>query len=521
MSPRAPILAIAGLVLMAFGLISHLMTRQPADSFFSFGWYSLGHLLLGAAALAVYATSGSTSSVNNFLRQRSTRYGANAITYSLLFVLVLVMGNFMAARYHGRIDLSASGVNSLSEQSREVVGALEEDVIIEAYLQGGSDPVLGELLAAYRYENDHLSYSIIDPQLRPELAQKSAVTQVPSLRIVYGDRSTLVTKTDEATITNGIHSLAGGERKKIYFVEGHGEPDSNDPRGPGGTGQFKQELVNQNYDVASLFLPELGAVPDDADVLIILSASKDWFPREFELLSAYMKNGGRLLVALEPRRDSGLADFLAEWGVTVGDDVIVDQQVRMFQGMSLGLDPVVARYGKHPAVASMKERTLFSLARSVTPSPSPREGLVVEPLAFTSDTSWAETDLDTLFDSSEAKLQDADIKGPVVVATAVSAFAEAIGGEGEGEFQMVVLGDASLLTNQFFRQLFNDALVLSATGWLAGESQLISIPPRGVRASRAHLTAKEGRNVFYLSVLLLPELILMMGIVVWWRRTSL
>ena len=70
-------------------------------------------------------------------------------------------------------------------------------------------------------------------------------------------------------------------------------------------------------------------------------------------------------------------------------------------------------------------------------------------------------------------------------------------------------------------QLFNDALVLSATGWLAGQEELISIGPRAVRTSRARLSPEEALTVFYLSVLVIPELILLCGVIVWWRRSSI
>jgi ABC-type uncharacterized transport system involved in gliding motility auxiliary subunit len=103
---------------------------------------------------------------------------------------------------------------------------------------------------------------------------------------------------------------------------------------------------------------------------------------------------------------------------------------------------------------------------------------------------------------------------------AASAYSKDIGGEGDREFQMAVFGDASFATNKYWRQLFNDALTLSVVGWLAGESDLVSIGARAVRASRASLSPSQALSVFYLSVLVLPELILLCGIVVWWRRTS-
>jgi ABC-type uncharacterized transport system involved in gliding motility auxiliary subunit len=66
----------------------------------------------------------------------------------------------------------------------------------------------------------------------------------------------------------------------------------------------------------------------------------------------------------------------------------------------------------------------------------------------------------------------------------------------------------------------NGDLFLNAVGWLVGQEELVSIRSRSVRASRADLTPDAQVRVFYLSVLILPELLIAFGIAVWWRRRS-
>lgn len=522
MGSRAPILGITGLILLFFGVLSHWLAYNPAEGFFaSAGWYSLLHLLTGAACVIAYFTRG-TGSLSEFLRQRSTKYGFNALAYSVVFLAVFAMINFLGARYHKRFDVSSTGVNSLSEQSRKIVSGLTDPVEIDAFVEDGRDTVLEELLDAYEYESDSVQVRIIDPQLRPELAQDAGIAQVPTLRIRVGERSTLVTKTDEEAITNGIHRVSKSARKKIYFTEGHGEPAIDDRQSLDGAGLFADALRNQNYDVEKLFLAESDDIPADAAAVVVAAPEREVFPKELESLDRYMRRGGRVLFLLEPQKNAELVPFLATWGVVVDDNVILDQQVRLFQGVTLGLDPVVSTYGSHPAVRPIKERTMFSLARSVRPAAELPKGLVVQTVASTAKTSWAESDLDLLFGSSQATFDEGkDLPGPVSLAVAASAYAKDIGGEGDAEFEMAVFGDVSFTTNKYWRQLFNDALTLSVVGWLAGEEELISVGSRAVRASRASLTAEQARSVFYLSVLVLPELILLCGIAVWWRRSSL
>jgi ABC-type uncharacterized transport system involved in gliding motility auxiliary subunit len=518
---RAPILGIAGLIFLFFGILSHWLSYNPADGFLgSLGWFSLAHFGVGVACLVAYFTRGS-GSLSDFVRRRSTKYGLNAVAYSLIFLALFVMINFLGARYSKRFDMSAGGVNSLSEQSRKVLAGLAETVDIDAFVEDGRDTVLEELLEAYKYESERVTVRVLDPQLRPELAQEAGVAQVPTLRIRMADRSTLVTNTDEEAVTNGIRKVTSTERKKIYFVDGHGEPNIDDKESIDGVGLFAEALQNQNYEVAKLFLPEAQGVPADAAAVLLLAPERELFPQELALLDAYMRRGGRVLFLLEPQKSADLVAFLAKWGVAVEPHVILDQQMRLFQGVTLGLDPVVASYAQHPAVKSMTERTLFSLARPVHPASELPKGLLVQTIASTAKTSWAESDLELLFKNSQAEFDETkDLPGPVSLAVAASAYSKDIGGEGDSEFQMAVFGDASFATNKYWRQLFNDALALSVVGWLAGEADLMSIGSRAVRASRASLSPAQALSVFYLSVLVLPELILLCGIVVWWRRTS-
>jgi ABC-type uncharacterized transport system involved in gliding motility auxiliary subunit len=520
MTSRAPILGIAGLIFLLFGLMAHWLTYNPADGFFALGWYALLHVVAGVVCLVWYFVSGS-GSAREFVRARSTRYGTNAIVYTALFVAVVVMLNFLGARYHRRIDMSAEGVNTLSQQSREVLDRLEEDLKIDVFTQAGRDAALEELFEAYKYRTERVQIRYVDPQIRPEVAREAGITQVPSIRVAMADRNTIITETDEESVTNAIQRVSSTERKKIFFAEGHGEPSIDDSQTVGGFGAFADSLRKQNYVVEKLSLLDVKEVPEDAAVVVVTSTEKEYFPQELETLRRYMRRGGRVMFLLEPRQGEKLTTFLADWGVKAGNDVIVDQQMRLFQGVTLGLEPVISEYGDHPSVKPLKERTLLSLARSVRPADPPVKGITASPIAMTAKTSWAETDLPALFERSEAQLTDADSEGPVPVAVAASAFAKDIGGEGDAEFEMAVFGDSTFATNKYWRQLFNDALVLSVTGWLAGEQARISIGPRAVRASRAHLTPEQAISVFYLSVLVIPELILLLGIAVWWRRSAL
>jgi len=526
MGKRAPILGITGLVLLLFGMIEHVMTLNPMLGFWDFGWFALLHIGAGLVCIAWFFTSGS-GSLTEFFRRRSTRYGTNALVYSIVFIVIVVILNVFGVRYNKRFDMSAADVNSLTDASKQVLDKLDGDVEILAFVGPQEKGFVQEVSEIYGYYTSKVKWQIIDPQASPEIATRELIQSIPTLKIKMGERSTTISKVDEEAITNGIHKVATSAQKKIYFLTGHGEPSIDDKEGPTGMGLFADTLRNQNYEVAGIFAGEAPAIPDDAAVIVVGTGDRAHFATELEKIRDYMKKGGNVLILLEPKRDPELAAFARELGVRVGEDVILDQQVRLFQGATIGTDAVVAQYGDHPSVKALTERSIFSLSRSVSPGIPEKEGgkapgpMDLKPLGFTSQTSWAETDVDRVFEMGEAELADNDIRGPIPIGAAGEAPVGAIGGEGGKQFKLAVFGDTSFLTNQYLRQLYNDALGQNVVGWLAGQEELIAIAPRVVRASRAFLGETEARTVFYLSVLVLPELILLAGIIVWWRRSSL
>src|SRR5206468_1929239 len=151
-------------------------------------------------------------------------------------------------------------------------------------------------------------------------------------------------------------------------------------------------------------------------------------------------------------------------------------------------------------------------------------------LVKTSASSWAETNVDEVFAKGTASLDDQDKKGPLSVAVAVTAKLRDLGVEvppaAEGksapeQARLVVFGSAMFADNQELSQSrLNSDLFLNAVGWLVGQEELVSIRSRSIRASRAELTAVQTLQVFYLSVLIVPQLLIATGITVWWRRKS-
>ena len=119
-----------------------------------------------------------------------------------------------------------------------------------------------------------------------------------------------------------------------------------------------------------------------------------------------------------------------------------------------------------------------------------------------------------------------DRKGPLTLAVAVEAKLREMGLQPAGDAKvedtrLVVFGTPLFADNRRFFQLpLNGDLFLNAVGWLVGQEESVTIRMRTMRSSRAELSVAEQEQLFYWSILILPELLIAIGIGVWWRRRS-
>ena len=513
---------IIGIIFLLFAALGYILTAGGFARLFSGV-----NLLAGVIALSGWLVS-SRDSIGTMAGARTTRHGANAAVYTLAFLGVLVAIDYLSVRYHRQFDLTAQSAFSLSPQSIEVIRGLKKPVKFYGFVENGRNQVLEALFQEFAYQSPLITYELVNPTRHPELAERYKVTLMNTTHIQYGGEGgsgTNVSDTTEEALTNGILKVTKTSQKTVCFLDGEGEYDPDDADGATGMGQFKEALQGESYKIDKVNLATEDKVPDDCAVMVVAGPTRPLLPHMIDALNAYLKGGGRALVMLKPPQsdqsidETALVKFAQDWGVKAGNNVVVDQVVRLFAGPTLGLNPVVNTYMPHPITASFDKQTVFPMVRTVDPVDPPTAGLDVTALAKTSDTSWAETDIEGIFKRQTAKFDGNDVKGPVVVADAIDANLDTLK-FGKGEARLVVLGDTDIADNEYLGNFFNRDFIMNCIDWLAGESNSITIRPRTLRASRFNLTVQEFDVVFVLSVLLLPELLLMIGFAVWWERRN-
>ena len=215
-----------------------------------------------------------------------------------------------------------------------------------------------------------------------------------------------------------------------------------------------------------------------------------------------------------------------DWGMDVGNDVVVDVSG---MGRLIGTDasiPVAANYPPHPITQRFTFLTAFPLARSVTPVTGGVNGHTAQAFVETSPRSWAETDIKSLLTSGKVALDEdkGDKKGPVAIASAVSASSTAAPKPGEPadapkpETRVVVLGDSDFAATAGLGIQGNRDLFMNIVGWLSQQENLISIRPKDADDRRITLTATQQSNIMLESLLVIPVAIFGMGVYTWWRK---
>jgi ABC-type uncharacterized transport system involved in gliding motility auxiliary subunit len=524
MTGRAPLFGLIGLVCLAFGVGGAYLAGDALERVGPLSALVGVNLLVGLGFLALFFVTG-WEAIPGLIGQRQTRYGSGVLLSTVSFVAILVVAAYLSARHNMRIDLTEAGVHGLSPQSRRIVEDLDGTLTIHAFVEGGINEGLRSLLESYRYASRKVEYKLVDPDRSPDLVSRFGITTMNSVHLAFGDESTVIATPTEETLTNGIIKVSSATKKVVCFITGHGEPDLDNDQEPRGYAQAKRALENENYEVRTLILASEGRVGEDCTAAVLVGPRRPLLAGETDMLEAYLKGGGHLLVMLEPRVGADLVPLLERWGARVGSDVVIDQQLRLFQGPTVGVEPMAASYGDHPITRDFRRDslTVYNLARSVEPAADGKTGLSAVELVKTGPQSWAESDVDMLFEENRVGLDESDRRGPVSLAVAVTAKPAQMGLDGGAEeARLVVVGNVRFADNQYLANptFFNQDLFLNIVGWLVGQEELLSIRSRAIRASRVQMTPEQNVMVFVSSVLLMPQLLLVGGILVWWRRRS-
>ena len=507
MKTFAKILGYEGLALLVFAILSFVFSREAIE-------FAATFFILSIIGIGIYLFADWTEIRERF-NFRMAKYGTNAVVYSLVILGILGVANYMASKHFYKKDMTIAKVNSLSEQTISVLKTLDKPISVIGFFKAGESDNFKNLMDLYTYGSKNISYKIIDPDIHPEAIKKYEISQRGAIVVEYGARNTITMGQTEQEMTSAIVKVSKTLSGTIYFLQGHGEPDLESQQD---TGYFivKKALENENYPVKTLMFATVSDVPEDCILLVVAGPKKRLLDAELAAIERYIDKGGRLLAMIDPQEDGGFGPFFATKGVMLEDTIIVDQQVRLFEGAKLGIDPVASDYPPHEITKDFKEPTMFSVARSLRVVSTAPMGWSVQELVRTGPQSWGEKNIKALLKEGKVELDQDDRKGPLAVAVAIS---QNVGDNKDKKAaRIVVVGDSDFANNRLIQAFYNANLFLNMIGWLTGQEYNVTIRSNTYGPSTVNLTESDRAKVFYASVFIMPQLVLMIGIGVLIKR---
>lgn len=467
---------------------------------------------------------------------RQTKWTLYATLYTVVILAVLATANFLANRYNKSLDTTANKRYSLSEQTEKIVRELKQDVTMTFFDRTDRFASAKDLLDRYANLSPRLKIEYVDPYKKPTVAREAGVKTEGTLFVKTANKREEAKSVTEEEITGALIRAIKGGKRTVCFVAGLGERSIEDSRGSGYS-QLKETLESSNYEVKTISLlgsgeaktpekvavgetaaapPTPSEVPSDCTVTVVAGPRFDYPQAAVDALKKSVEGGGRVLFLIDPplkigREDvaenAALTGLLESWGVTLQKNLVIDLSgIGQIFGLSEAV-PLVSSYTSHPIVREMKDvATAMPLTRSLEAKSADKTN--VETLFSTSKNSIATSNLS----SAEIRPSQNDPKGPFPVAAAGSY------GVGSTQGRFVVVGTSGFAANNILRFNGNRDLVLNMMNWLSSDEDLISIRPKDPEDRRLTLSRDQMGMVRAVSQFVIPLLVVVAGVAVWWKR---
>lgn len=476
----------------------------------------------------------SVDKIRESFKDKKFKYGGYATLMTAIVLAILVVVNLVVDQISFKVDLTQNQIFSLSDQTKQILKNLDQEInIIGLYETGEENVLFDEILQKYRAESKYINIDYVDPVKNPTFSSKytkdGETLREGSYIVECGDRFKVIDNYDlfnyrttqygqwyaeslavEQQITSAIHYVTAEELPTIYLVTGHLED--------GLPYDLRKQLELENYEIEELSLLTEEKVPEDADILMFISPKRDMTEDEAEKVRQYLENKGRAIFFME-LVENELPNFeavLKSYGVGLNKALVIEGDNSRYWQSPAWIIPKLETHDITRPMRSNNMQVVTIGAQGVDILDVKKRTLEIEPLLTTSDNSWGKVDLT----STNIQKEEGDISGPFNIAVTVY---DKIWNEKTAEYEgakLVVVGDAEFLNPQF-ASIGNADFVLNTLNWLQDEHESISIRPKNIVSEYLNINSFQILLFSGIVVILIPLIILGSGLVVWLRRRHL
>lgn len=502
-------------LLSGISLVVFVVARFILGGFIPFFWILIGFAILFFVAALFFERAF----LKEFFTMRTTKHGMNMGAMILLVLALLIVVNFLAVRNYKTFDFSNAKTNTLSDQSIKVVKSLDSDLNIRFFYKKGTEGneqnrnAFSQLVKRYQDVSSKVRLDYVELNERPDLASEYGVDKGSGVVFVdYKGRKNRIDKIEESEITNAIIKVTQDKEKNIYFVDGHGEANLEDSQEGTGLNSLKLMLENNRYKVKTQAFTQVPKLPTDADVVVIAGPKQQYLEYEVTAIEDYLKAGGNLFVALEPKNNSGLDKLFQKLGIEFSNNYI-STIIQAMGGLGVLPGPTAAKdFSVSDAVTKVfnkGEFVVFKQPMAIKKMANTPTGITIDEIVKTGSNSMSFEDL---------AFKKAGSQGPFTIMARIRG--KMPNAPDAKEFNIIVATDVDFMTNQMLYQNLNRDLILNSIASLSKEENLISITPKEAEKTQMTLTPTKFYIFLFGFILPIPILLLGTSVTLWTRRRN-
>jgi len=429
---------------------------------------------------------------------------------SLLSIAVILALGWFSQRYSTQFDVTANDRHSLTPATVSAVQALQTPVEVLAVL--GPNPAqragVSALVKRYQAIKSDLTLTFINPETDPARARELNAAPGGELIVQSAGRERRLQSLSERNLTGALRQLGIEGERDIAFVTGH------DERHPVLTtnsdwGAVSERLASIGLVTRELSLVSETPISDAVDTVVIAAPRRAYFAGELNTLTDYVRDGGNLLWLIESADLGELQALGTEFGVDVLPGTVIDTASQAMVADTPAF-VVLDRFPAHPITSGLTSAVL--LPETVAFAVTPLAGQNVLPILQTPASSWTETG------PLEGEIKfDADtdeVAGPLLLGVTIE---REIAG---AQQRIAIVGDADFGSNQFVGNGANQALIESLFIWLSGDADALGFVTQPAPDAQLALSAQSIIVLTVLLLVVLPLMLLLIGLLIAWRRRA-
>lgn len=473
-------------------------------------------------------------SLKEMFSNKRVRYGSFASVMTLAVIAIIVVLNLIVSQLEIKFDLTKDKMFSLSEQTQNIVSALDKEVnIYPIYTKGYENTQFMEMLDKYKSLSNKIKIEAKDPNLNPVFIKKytenNETISSGSIIVESGDRFKVLTPYDlvdyqfnaqiydyqatgialEPKVTGAIQYVTTDDLPIIYLLEGHSEPSLNE--------SALTSLTNENYTVRSLNILTAGKIPEDTDMLLINPPARDYSQEEVDIVNEYLTKGGKAIfnLALYSTPLPNYEKVLANYGVRPQNMLILEgDRNNSLPGNPLYLIPNLDSHEITNPILDDKMLVILPVTQAIEELAQKNDSTKITPLLTTSKSSYAKRNINSQTVEKEAD----DIDGPFNLAVLIE---DSWFNDSENyQSKIIVISSTNLLDFNAGIPTANMDFFMNSVNYLVDRQDSVAIRSKSLAMERLTLTANQGLILSAVSVIVIPAIIIIIGVVIWLRRRN-